>query len=238
MLLMLVALAGLVGASFFSTRGGESSPEESATNEALSSAMALGSLEAEAELQRRSEELEEEQEGKGAAGERELRGGEDRLDRIDDLGWRAFNEQFRKTPFDKGIDKLPLRRPPLHVEQWVTDLPPDKLRNEAARERFYRMSDRARAAAVRKFYRSGPKKLYARVDEDRWYRMSEQERAAAVRDFYRDAEKIFKQKGIRDFVLVVTPRTETTEQLPPLAIGRNGSASLTPLGRTRPKPGI
>ena len=234
---MMLAFAGVVGV-FLLTREGEYSPEESATKEALSSAMALGSLEAEAELQRRSEELEEEQAPTGAAGERELRRGEDRGDRIDDLGWRAFNEQFRKTPFDKGIDKLPLRRPPLHVEQWVTDLPPDKLPNEAARGRFYRKSDRARADAVRKFYRSGPKKLYARVNEDRWYRMSEQERAAAVRDFYREAEKIFKQKGIRDFVLVVTPRTETTEQLPPLAIGRNGSASLTPLGRTRPKPGI
>lgn len=68
--------------------------------------------------------------------------------------------------------------------------------------------------------------------------MSEQERAAAVRAFYRDAEKVFKEKGIRDFVLVVTPLTKTTEQLPPFAVGRNGSTSLTPLGRTRPKPGI
>lgn len=234
---LVIAVAVAVSV-FFLIRGGESSPEEKATNAALSSAVALGSPEAEAELERRSEELEGEQERKAAASERELRRLEDKSDRIDDLGWRAFNEQFRKTPFDKGIDKLPLRKPPLDVEQWVTDSPPDKLPTKAARERFYRMSDRERAAAVRKFYRSGPKKLYARIDPDRWYRMSQRERAAAVREFYREAEKVFRKKGIPDFVLVVTPLTKTTEHLPPLAVGRDGSTSLTPLGRSRPKPGI
>lgn len=128
--------------------------------------MALGSLEAEAELERRSEALEKEgadQEGKGATGRREQDRLDRKVDRIGDLGWRAFNEQFRKTPFDKGIDQLPLRKPPLNVEQWVTDSPSDKLPTKAARERFYGMSDRARAAAVRKFYRSGPKKLSTRT---------------------------------------------------------------------------
>lgn len=237
--LVIAVAVAVAGGAFLLTRGGESSPEESASNEALSSALALGSREAEAELARRSEELQEEAERKGATSSaRELRRGEDKVDRIDDLQWRAFNEQFRKTPFDKGIDQLPMRKPPLEVEQWITDLPPDKLTTEAARERFYRMSRRARAAAVRKFYRTGPKKLYARIDEDRWYRMSQRERAAAVRAFYRNAEKIVKKKGIRDFVLVVTPLTKTIKELPAFAVGRDGSVSITPLGRSRPKPGI
>jgi len=68
--------------------------------------------------------------------------------------------------------------------------------------------------------------------------MSQRARAAAVRAFYRDAEKVVKKKGIRDFVLVVTPLTKTTEHLPPFAIGRDGTASLTPLGRERPDSGV
>lgn len=230
-----VALAG-----FFVLRGGDDPPtaEEQATNKQLSDAMAIGSLEAEQELERRSQALQDDQEQKGKTDSRELDRFDKRIDRIDDLGWRAFNEQFRKTPFDRAIDKLPLRKPPLEVEQWVTDSPPDKLGTEAARKRFYRMSDRARQAAVRRFYRSAPTKLYARVDEDRWYRMSERERAAAVRAFYRDAEKVVKKKGIRDFVLVVTPLTKSLKELPAFAIGRDGSTSLTALGRKRADTGI
>ena len=236
---LVIALA-LALAVFLLVRGGDdsSSPEQHASNKALSDAAAIGSLEAEAELERRSQELEDEQERKGATSRRELDRLDNRSDRLDDLGWRAFNEQFRKTPFDKAIDKLPLRRPPLDVVQWVTDSPPDKLATKAARERFYRMSDRARAAAVRKFYRSGPKKLYARVDRKRWYRMSVREREAAVKAFYRDARPWFEKAGIKDFVLIVTPWSETTKDLPALAVGRDGSASLTPLGRERPGSGV
>jgi hypothetical protein len=63
--------------------------------------------------------------------------------------------------------------------------------------------------------------------------MSESARAAAVRKFYRDAEKIVKKKGIRDFVLVVTPLTKTLKELPAFAIGRDGRTMLTPLGQNR-----
>jgi hypothetical protein len=234
----LAAVLVLAVGVFLLIRGGDgpSSPEERASNDALAGAMALGSLEAEAELDRRSQKLQEEQEKNGTT--TDLDRFDDKVDRIDDLGWRAFNEQFRKTPFDKAIDKLPLRRPPLDVEQWVTDSPPNKLPNKATRERFYRMPERARRMAVRKFYRSAPTKLYARVDQDRWYRMSKRARAAAVRAFYRDAEKIVKKKGIRDFVLVVTPLTKTTEHLPAFAVGRHGTATLTPLGLDRPDNGV
>lgn len=232
---LLIVVAVAVGV-FLLVRGGDDPPsaEEQATNTALSDAIALGSLEAEAELEKRSEELEQEEEKQEVPAASLDR----RADRLDDLGRRAFNEQFRKTPFDRAIDKLPLRKPPLEVEQWVTDSPPDKLSSDAARKRFYRLPARARKAAVRRFYRSAPTKLYARVDKDRWYRMSERARAAAVRAFYRDAEKVVNKKGIRDFVLVVAPLTETTEHLPPFAIGRGGTTSLTPLGRQRPDSGV
>jgi hypothetical protein len=95
--------------------------------------------------------------------------------------------------------ELPLRKPPLHVVQWVTDSPLDKLHSKAERERFYGMSVRARQAAVKAFYR--------------------------------DADPLLKKAGLKDFVLVVTPLTETTKDLPAFAIGRDGSASLTDLGR-------
>lgn len=230
-----------------------SSPEKHATDQALADATAIGSLTAQAELERRSNALEAKTERKEATSETDRPGhglapppmskfprqgaadAADRLrrgiDHIDDLGWRAFDEQFKRTPFDKAIDELPLRKPPLDVEQWVTDLPPDKLQTKAARERFYRMSDRARAAIVKNFYRSGPHKLYARVDLKRFYGMSQRAREAAVKAFYRDAMPWFKKAGIKDFVLVVTPLTETLEKLPALALGRAGSATLTPLGR-------
>jgi len=56
-----------------------------------------------------------------------------RFDKIVQLGWRAFDELFRKTPFDKTVDKLSFRNAPLNVEQWVTDSPPDKLRTKEVR---------------------------------------------------------------------------------------------------------
>ena len=209
--------------------GGADSPEKHASNSALASAMALGSSEAEAELERRSEALEAAQDKAGHKGANAKI--DRRIDHIDNLGWRAFDEQFRKTPFDRAIDGLPLRRGPLDVVQWVTDLPPDELRSKADRERFYGMSERARQAAVRAYYRHGSHELYARVDEKRFYRMSVHAREAAVKAFYRKARPLFEKEGIKNFVLVVTPWTETTEHLPALAVGRGGSVSITPLGR-------
>lgn len=147
----------------------------------------------------------------------------------------AFGRQFKKSKVDKALDRLPLRKGPLDVLQWVTTDLTKSLDSKAERERLYRMSARARAK------RLTPKishEVYARVDRKRWYRMSKRARAAAVRAFYREAEKQFQKKGIRDFVLVVTPLTPTTEHLPAFAIGRGGSASLTPLGRNRPDNGV
>lgn len=219
--LMLACTALLVGC------GGSKSglpPEEHAKIDSLVIAEALGSGEAERELERREEAREVSAEFPRFG----FRNETGRLTAIEQLRDRAFDTRFQKTPFDRVVDKLPLRAPPLHVLQWVlTDRSPI-LDTRAKRERFYRLSERAQAQWL------VPKlehKLYARVDEKQFYAMSESARAAAVKAFYRDAEKLFRQAGIRDFVLVVTPLTETLEQLPELAVGRAGSASLTLLGR-------
>lgn len=206
-------------------------PEERATIDSLVIAEALGSGEAERELERRQEAREVSAE-LPRFGFRNQIGRRTAIERLRD---RAFDTRFQKTPFDRVVDELPRREPPLHVLQWVlTDRSPS-LGTRAEREGFYRLSRRAQAQWL------VPKlehKLYARVDEKQFYAMSESARAAAVEAFYRDAEKLFAQAGIRDFVLVVTPLTETLEQLPELAVGRAGSASLTLLGRARPGRGV
>ena len=247
-----LAVAGLSGCG--GGGGGASSPERHATDRALADASAIGSLAAQAELERRSEALGAEQERYGASSSADLLFGRmphladtetsradrlsGRLAHLDALGWRAFDEMFRKTPFDKAIDALAFRKAPLNVGQWVTDSPPDKLRTTAARERFYRLSDRARAAIVKNFYRSGPHTLYARVDPKRFYGMSVRARQAAVKAFYRDARPWFTKAGIKDFVLIVTPLTDTLEQLPAYAVGRGDSITLTPLGRAPDADGV
>lgn len=168
-----IALVLAVGA-FFLLRGEDSPPpEKRATNKSLADAAALGSLDAEAELERRSQALEDDEEKAGAKAPTSKIDAIDRKrDAIDDLAWRAFDKQFRRTPFDKVVDELPLRKPPLHVQQWVLDSPTDKLRTKAERERFYRMPERKREAIVKAFYASGTHKLYARVDRERFYGMS------------------------------------------------------------------
>lgn len=206
-------------------------PEERATIDSLVIAEALGSGEAGRELERREAAREVSAEFPRFGFRNQI----GRLTAIEQLRDRAFDTRFQKTPFDRVVDKLPLREPPLHVLQWVLTDRSLTLDTRAERERFYRLPERAQAQWL------VPKvehKLYARVDEKQFYAMSESARAAAVEAFYRDAEKLFQQAGIRDFVLVVAPLTETLEQLPELAVGRGGSASLTLLGRARPGGGV
>lgn len=217
----LVALV-LVSAGLVMGRGEESPPEKRASDEALVRAEAAGSAEAERELERRNEKLE----APAFAGRK---GADRRVAAIERLQDNSFDKQFKKTPFDRGIDRLPLREPPLDVLQWVTTERSRMLEKRAERERFYRMSEREQA---RWLAPQRSNKLYARVDREDFFGMSVRERAAAVKAFYRDAEKLFRKRGIRDFVLVVTPYTKTTERLPAFAIGRDGSVSLTPLGAT------
>ena len=206
-------------------------PEPTATDEALVIAEALGSLQAEHEL----EERDEAQEIGAARPSFGLRFEFGRLTLLERMRDRAFDLRFKKTPFDRAVDELPLRKPPLHVRQWVmTDQGPT-LDTRADRDRFYRLSEREQSQMLI------PKlehRLYARVDEKQFYAMSERAREAAVKAFYRDAEKVFRKAGFRDFELVVSPLTDNLEQLPELAVGRNGSAALTALGRGRPGPGV
>ena len=212
-------------------------PERAASDEALASAVAIGSLDADAELDRRSEAIEDDEQLASGGPLAGLLQPQRRDDRIQALQWQAFDAQFRKTPFDKAIDKLAFRTPPLDVVQWVTEAPPDQLRTRAQRERFYRLPQRARDAAVAAYYRSGPHRLYARVDRKRFFAMPIKQRRAAVQAFYRDAQPWFDKAGIKDFMLIVSPWSPTLEELPEYAIGRNGSANLTSLGRGE-KPGV
>ena len=113
---------------------------------------------------------------------------------------REFDKGFRETPFEKIVGGLPVRKPPLFVEQYITESGRSTVYTAVAPKRFFC----GRSAARRK---------------------------AAVSSFYRDADKLFRRRGVEDFVQVVTPIAETTERLPALAIGRNGKVSLTERGR-------
>lgn len=74
---------------------------------------------------------------------------------------RRFDEQFRETPFDKLIAKLPIRRPPLYVEQYITDKG-HTIYTAVARKRFVcKMSAQQRKKAVAEFYRAANKSFLA-----------------------------------------------------------------------------
>jgi len=114
---------------------------------------------------------------------------------------REFERAFKETPYDKLLGRLPIREPPLYVEQYIT-------------------------------VEGGRHKVYTAVSRKRFCRVSPTQRQAAVEAFYRDADALFRRNGISDFVQVVTPVSQTAETFPALAVGRNGSASLTRRGRT------
>ena len=226
----LIAIA--VGLAVLAAGCGETShgppPEDSADDQALVVAEALGSAEAERELERRDEAPQI----RTAVPEFGFRSSPfARFTQIQRMRDAAFDKLFEKTALDRVVDELPFREPPLNVRQWVfTDRSPT-LDTIAARRRFYRMSAREQLRLLT------PKlehTLYARVDEKQFYALSEQAREAAVRTFYRAADALFRKAGIRDFVLVVSPLTESVDKLPALAVGRDGTATLTLLGRARP----
>ena len=78
----------------------------------------------------------------------------------------------------------------------------------------------------------GSHKLYTAVEPKRFFcGRSPSRRKAAVRMFYSDASRLFSRNGFSDFVQVVTPVSETAEKLPALAVGREGSVSLTSRGK-------
>ncbi|MDQ4049487.1 MAG: hypothetical protein M3131_08940 [Actinomycetota bacterium] len=115
---------------------------------------------------------------------------------------REFDRGFRETAFEKLVGQLPIREPPLFVEQYITSRGSSTVYTAVAPKRFFCGRSPAR-------------------------------RKAAVTAFYRDAAKLFRRRGVNNFVQVVTPIAETAERLPALATGRNGSVSLTKRGRAK-----
>lgn len=113
---------------------------------------------------------------------------------------RKFDREFEETPFERILTQLPIRKPPLFVEQYITERDSSTVYTAVSPKRFFC----GRSTAQRK---------------------------AAVTAFYRDADRLFRRGGVKDFVQVVTPIAETTEELPALARGRNGSVTLTKRGR-------
>ncbi len=115
---------------------------------------------------------------------------------------REFDRSFKETPFERLVGTLPIREPPLYVEQYITE--------------------------------EDTHKVFTAVGEKRFFcKMTPRQREKAVTDFYRAADKILRGGKIQDFEQVVTPLAETLEKLPALAIARDGSVSLTRLGRGR-----
>ena len=60
---------------------------------------------------------------------------------------KELEESFEGTPFERAIQKLPIRRPPLYVEQYITG-EGHKVFTAVAERRFCRMSAARREAAV------------------------------------------------------------------------------------------
>lgn len=115
---------------------------------------------------------------------------------------REFDRAFRETAFEKLVGQLPVRKPPLYVEQYITQ--------------------------------QNSHRIYTAVDPKRFFcGKTPARRKAAVSAFYREASRSFRRRGIDDFVQVVTPLAETVENLPALAVAREGSVSLTKRGRAK-----
>ena len=120
-------------------------------------------------------------------------------DRAED---RKLDRSFAETPFEKIVSGLPIREPPLFVEQYITSKGSSTVYTAVAPKRFFCGRSPAR-------------------------------RKAAVSAFYREADKLFRRGDVDDFVQVVTPIAVTTEELPALAVARNGSVALTKRGRAK-----
>ena len=66
---------------------------------------------------------------------------------------REFDEAFAETPFERLVCKLPIRRPPLYVRQYITTGEGHTVYTAVSRRRFFcRMSPAQREEAVRDFF--------------------------------------------------------------------------------------
>ena len=71
---------------------------------------------------------------------------------------RKFEQSFNETPFERAIHKLPVRRPPLYVEQYITG-EGHKVYTAVDERRFCKLSRAKREAAVSSFYRAADRSL-------------------------------------------------------------------------------
>lgn len=71
---------------------------------------------------------------------------------------RKFEESFNETPFERAIHNLPIRRPPLYVEQYITG-EGHKVYTAVDEKRFCKLSRAEREAAVSSFYRAADRSL-------------------------------------------------------------------------------
>lgn len=71
---------------------------------------------------------------------------------------RKFDESFEQTPFERAVQKLPIRKPPLYVEQYITG-EGHKVYTAVNEKRFCTLSPAKREAAVSSFYRRADRLL-------------------------------------------------------------------------------
>ena len=82
--------------------------------------------------------------------ERELKG----LDEDD----KEIEKSFEESPFERAILKLPIRKPPLYVEQYITG-EGHKAYTAVDEKRFCKLSPAKREAAVTSFYKAADRDL-------------------------------------------------------------------------------
>ena len=71
---------------------------------------------------------------------------------------RKFEQSFKETPFERAIHRLPVRRPPLFVEQYITG-EGHKVYTAVDEKRFCKLSRAEREAAVSSFYRAADRSV-------------------------------------------------------------------------------
>lgn len=69
-----------------------------------------------------------------------------------------IEESFEESPFERAILKLPVRRPPLYVQQYITG-EGHKVYTAVDEKRFCKMSRAKRQAAVTSFYKAADRSL-------------------------------------------------------------------------------
>jgi len=108
------------------------------------------------------------------------------------------------SPFLQAQETLPIRQPPLPVQQYIVQ---ERSHVITARPDLGDFLCRLRTPAAR---------------------------LAAVRAFYLEADAVFRSYGVRRWQLVVAPYSNSTSDIEPLARASSGSVVLTPFGRGNP----